>query len=313
MSAHPSGNHRRPILVTGSHRSGTSWVGGLIAAAPGVGYLYEPFSPLHRPGTFAVPIHLWFQYVCAENEGPFRAPLERALGFVYDYGAELRAIRGPKDALRLVRDAARSARHRIARSRPLLKDPIALFSAEWIAETFGADVVVMIRNPLAFASSLKTHGMRHPFSHFLAQPLLMRDHLGPFEAEIRAFAETERDITEQAQLLWRIIHSVVETYRRRHPEWIFVRHEDISAAPVEGFREIFRRLGLPFTARVQSRVRAYSTARGGAGEPGAGEIRRDSRANLSRWKERLTPEEIVRIREAVKDLAPRFYPETAWP
>ena len=34
----------RPILVTGSHLSGTTWVGRMIAVSPCVAYLHEPFN-----------------------------------------------------------------------------------------------------------------------------------------------------------------------------------------------------------------------------------------------------------------------------
>src|SRR4029077_8889793 len=64
-----------PILVTGSHRSGSTWVGQMLAAGSEVGYIREPFSVLHRPGVLAVRFPYWFPYVCAENEGPFVAPV----------------------------------------------------------------------------------------------------------------------------------------------------------------------------------------------------------------------------------------------
>ena len=34
----------KPILVTGSHRSGSTWTGRIISAAPHVGYIHEPFN-----------------------------------------------------------------------------------------------------------------------------------------------------------------------------------------------------------------------------------------------------------------------------
>jgi LPS sulfotransferase NodH len=37
---------QRPILVTGAHRSGTTWVGKMLALAAGTGYAHEPSSPL---------------------------------------------------------------------------------------------------------------------------------------------------------------------------------------------------------------------------------------------------------------------------
>ena len=37
-------NTANPILVTGSHRSGTTWAGQMLATAPGIGYIHEPFN-----------------------------------------------------------------------------------------------------------------------------------------------------------------------------------------------------------------------------------------------------------------------------
>ena len=39
-----------PILVTGAHRSGTTWVGKMLAADADTGYISEPLNVLHRPG-----------------------------------------------------------------------------------------------------------------------------------------------------------------------------------------------------------------------------------------------------------------------
>jgi hypothetical protein len=43
-----------PVLVTGIHRSGTTWVGKMLAAAPGVVYINEPLTGIHRSGTTRV-------------------------------------------------------------------------------------------------------------------------------------------------------------------------------------------------------------------------------------------------------------------
>ena len=41
-----------PILVTGSHRSGTTWVGKMLAADSDTAYISEPLNVLHRLGIF---------------------------------------------------------------------------------------------------------------------------------------------------------------------------------------------------------------------------------------------------------------------
>src|SRR5439155_23993534 len=94
-----------PILVTGSHRSGTGWVGQVLAASPrALGYVWEPFSILHRPGVCAARFEHWFPYVCAENDADVRGPVAAMLAWLYAYGAELAALRRPKDAARLARE-----------------------------------------------------------------------------------------------------------------------------------------------------------------------------------------------------------------
>jgi len=59
------------ILVTGSHRSGTTWVAKMIANSPSVGYIHEPFNPtIYRPGICAAKFR-GFTYISKENEAAF--------------------------------------------------------------------------------------------------------------------------------------------------------------------------------------------------------------------------------------------------
>src|SRR5262249_51820810 len=138
------------------------------------------------------------------------------------------------------------------------KDPIALFSAHWLSTKFGTDTIVTIRHPAAFAASLKRKHWSHPFSHFLNQPLLMKEHLHPFEKEIKNFAENDRDIVDQASLLWKLIHYMVLKFRATNPEWIYVRHEDLSRNPVDGFKSLFERIGLEFSERESEAIQWHS-------------------------------------------------------
>ncbi len=304
----------RAILVTGSHRSGTGWVGHMISTSsvPRVAYLWEPFSVLHRPGICNAPFPYWFPYVSYENEQPYVAPVRDMLAFRYKVGAELRAVRSPKDAARLARDRARFSRFRREDARPLLKDPIAVFSAEWLADRFDMQTIVLIRHPAAFASSLKNRGLRHPFDHFLAQPLLMRDVLATYEDDIRRFASTEQPLVDQAILLWNLIHHAIRRYRTQRNDWTFLRLEDIARAPVESFRGIFGQLGLTFDERVRRTIEEHS-ARGNpvdAADPAS--HRRDSRASVEAWRARLTAEEIRRIRAGVETISTEFYSDTDW-
>ncbi len=293
-----------PILVTGSHRSGTTWSGQMISKAPGVTYVYEPFSVGNSRG---LSNPYWYPYITEENEGEYRAELERVVRLHPPLTALFGNIRGLRDAWGRIRDWAKFARGRYAGHRALLKDPVALCSAEWIASTFEAQVVVMIRHPLAFAGSLKKLDWQFPFEDFLRQPRLLEEHLHSFEDEIRTFAEQQHDVVDQAILLWNMLYTVVGKYRAVHDDWAFVRHEDLARAPVEEFRELYEHFDLPFTDAVQQSVRAHSRPSNPTDPSNAINTQRDSRSTLYTWQDRLTAEEVDRVRTETKEVAERFY------
>src|SRR6056297_2610448 len=111
MSGHPSGESR-PILVTGSHRSGTTWVGRTLAMNQSVGYVHEPFRPDFPRGISNGAVDRWFYYVCAQNEREFLPWIDRVIQFEYDLLSGLRFSRTPKDIARVLRDALLFWRYR---------------------------------------------------------------------------------------------------------------------------------------------------------------------------------------------------------
>ncbi len=299
--------------MTGSHRSGTTWVGRMLAATPAVGYIHEPFNLTHRPGICAARFPYWFMYVNQENETPYLLPMKRSLEFRFDLGAELTAIQSPRHAGRMVKNYKNFARYRLRLAIPLMKDPTALFSSEWLAYTFGMRVIVLIRHPAAFAGSLKRLNWSHDFSHFLKQSCLMRDYLHPFETEIRAYAETEHNIVEQAALLWRIINATVLRYQEKHQDWIFMRHEDISADPLSHFEYLYKSMHLTLTDKARQIIEDYSSTDNPV-EASRGHTfgKRSSKANIKSWKKQFSREELVTLRTQVEEIAHKFYSDADW-
>ena len=305
---------RAPILVTGINRSGTTWVGRTLAHAPGVGMVYEPFNPGHRRGIFRAEVPHWFTYADGAPPPGLAAGLRRTLGFRYSYAAELRRVRSLRDAGRMGRDAARFAAHRARGARPLMKDPIAVLAAPWLAREFGMQVVVMIRHPGAYAASLRRLNWTHDFSHFLEQPGLVDDLVPELRADIEEFARRPPDVVDQAALLWEVVYTVVDRYRAAHPDWIYVRHEDLSTSPAAGFESMCGRLGIEYSTGV-ARFVAETTSASNPAEAGEGVVHalhRHSAASVRTWHERLTAEEIARVRARTERTANAFYPESDW-
>lgn len=305
-------NRRKPILITGSQRSGTTWVGNMIATSPSVAYIHEPFNLTHSAGICGAKFDYWFTYVTEENEAAYYKYIRDTISFRYNTFGEMKAIRSYRDVKRMIRDYRLFYEYRFRVLTPLLKDPIALFSAEWLAKRFDLNVLVMVRHPAAFVSSLKRLNWPHSFSHFLDQPLLMRDHLYPFKEEITEYANMEHDIVEQAILLWKIIHYMILKYQDNHEEWIFLRHEDVSREPLYYFRYMFDKFGLEFSDEVSNAIQEHSNSSNRTEADRWDNIKLDSKANIWNWKKRLSQSEIRQVREGVEEISREFYTKNDW-
>ena len=322
-------SNKKPILVTGSHRSGSTWAGRMLAYAPTVSYIHEPLNPEHRPGICKARFNYKFPYICRENESLYLNDLKDCLSFKYHFIEELKATKSLKEFVRSIQAFSRFTKYRILKKRPLVKDPIALFSAEWLAQSFNMDVVVLIRHPAAFAGSLKKVNWLHPFDHFLQQPLLMQHHLYEYRSEIEEFAKSDKDIIDQAILLWNLIHHMILKYQNKNPNWIFVKHEDLSRRPLAEFKNLYNRLDLPFSTEIEKKIEAFSVPyRSGkfkliinskmrswhdrlAGHY-SDKRRRDSKSNIFTWQKRLTVDEVKKIREKTRVISDNFYTEEDW-
>jgi hypothetical protein len=283
----------------------------MIAATPRprLAFVWEPFNLRSRPG-MRVELRHWFTYVTPENEEVVRAALTDILAFRYHALAELRSIRSAKDAGRMGRDWVRMWRRSRQHAIPLMKDPIALFSAEWVADTFGMEVVVTIRHPAAFVTSLMRLGLHHPFSHFTEQPALMTE-LETYAADLERYAAVEQPLFDQAVLLWLVIHDRIRTYQERRP-WAFVRHEDLALRPVEGFRALYRRLGLQWSDAVEATIQEHSRPGNPVVSSDPASFRRDSAASIRVWRQRLSAEQIGVIRRRTEPVASTWYGDSDW-
>jgi hypothetical protein len=301
-----------PILVTGAHRTGTTWVGKMLAASPQVAYLSEPLNVWHRPGVLCAPVSKWYTLICTENEAQYLPAFRDMLGFRYGLWREMRSLHSRKDFLRMGRDFSIFLRGWLLRQRPLIKDPFAVFSAPWFAERLGCHVVITVRHPAAFASSLKRLDWPFDFCDLLEQPLLMQNWLDVDRAEMESIARD--DVIGQAALLWRMIYRVVARMMKLHPSFIVVRHEDLSLDPALGYRDLYAALDLDFTPQVEATILNASSSENPTelSKKKVHAVKLDSRANLDNWKKRLSAEEITRIRKMTGKTAKLFYSDEEW-
>lgn len=300
---------QKPILVTGSHRSGSTWAGNMLSIPPTVAYVNEPFNIKYHPGTPRPHFEHWYTYVCKENEAAHFEYIQECLTYRSHILRNTLKYGSVNDIKKQILYQGRILNARRTGKRPLMKDPLAILAVEWLANTFDMEVVLLIRHPAAFVGSLKKANWSHPFDHFLQQPLLMEKYLSEFESEITKFSETEQGIVDQGILLWNIIYSVVLKYQASYGDkWIFIKHEQISADPLREFKLLYNRLESPFTDYVESRIAEFSFVK----PEDQDSQRRDSKTVIKNWQKRLTEAEIARVKEKTDRVSSQFYSDEDW-
>jgi hypothetical protein len=197
---------------------------------------------------------------------------------------------------------------------PLIKDPIALMSAEWLGSRFDMNVIVMIRHPAAFVSSMKRLNWGFDPSRWaLSQPSLLKDHLVPLEEEIKILRDSKSDIIDQTALFWKVLYFVVLKYKEIYRDWIYLRHEDISLNPLVEFQRLFEKLGLDFTNKVQEEIVEYSSESNPSHSTGVDKLLKlNSKKIISHWKSVLSSQEKKRIKEIVGEVSKFYYSDSDW-
>jgi hypothetical protein len=299
------------ILVTGPHRSGTTWVGKTIAFHDSVHYVHEPFNVSHPNPDAGITLNKWFTHA---PTSPQRDEIDKAFRSLFspnlaDISRRFFASLRKDDFSSSMLSAKKALGLYHRKPIVLLKDPIAIFSAGWLHRTYGLRVVCMTRNPLGFVGSLKKAGWNFDFPDLLEQKTFLETRLSDYCPAIERFAERPGDLIDHGCLLWNLFHSTILRYRNEYPGWHFSKHEDLANDPVRQFRKMFGYLGLQMDEDIEARIEEYTSSGNRAGTDTTAFGPRDAKGSVTRWKHRLTPGEVARVLEATAPVAKHFYPD----
>ena len=312
---------RSPILITGMHRSGGSWVAKMIEGGGGVVHVNEPFNRRHppglTPGILRVPPPLSYQHVGPHNEADHLPGFRDMLDLRYGLTAELRTNHNAYDLAKAAKYLAAFTYGRARGLRPLIDDPSMVFAAEWLADRLDCRVVMLVRHPGGIVSSLKRigAGWSDNLPDIASQPELVARYLSAYAADLERANQQPFEPVAHGALLWLLIHTAIAQQVERHPEFVVVRYEDLATDPVNGFRRLYARLDLPFDERAEKAVRAGSLAgprarRNPWGRVGMAKTAfqpMQSSDNAWAWRSRLTPAEARLVISRTRAVAERFY------
>ena len=304
--------NKKDVFVTGAHRSGSSWIGKMLALGENICLRDEEI--FHRYWELAkAPFEKMHAYICQENEHHYLPYVNRMVNNRFHLARAMAHIRSARDVGRVVKRQGVFWRRQLqSAERTIYIEPIGLFSAEWFSQKFHTDMLLVIRHPASFVSSLKSLNWGYNFNDLLEQPLLMDRYLSRFRHDMER-APRKPDVVGIGILLWKILYSVVHQYQQQHPDWIFIRHEDYAQHPEKKFQELYQRLHFPFTTTVEQTISDYTSPSNPTEFSGKRDYsRRNSRETIHIWKTRLTEEEVKRIRDGVEEVSSFFYDGASW-
>lgn len=292
------------ILVTGSHRSGSTWLGKVITSSSNYVYVDEPFNIGKKH--VASPFKNQFEYLPGKTV-TFQKKAKKYLNsfnslFAKSTFNNLIHIKSRKDIRKFLSEVkSRTTRNYV------YKDPLALLSAEWIYEQYGWDIVILVRHPAAFVASLKVKDWQFYFKYFNNQEVLINTHLRAYAEKIEEYTNNRPDIVKQGILLWNVLYSMVHYYQEKYnTRWYFVKHEDLSLQPMLAFEKLYNFLNI----EMEDSVKEYILETTSSKEQTL--LKRDSKKNILSWKNRLTPQEIQEIKEGTREVWKHFYTEEDW-
>jgi hypothetical protein len=258
-------------------------VGEIIGSLDGVRYSYEPFNLHWSP---RLKGHLsYFRYLDR------RSDVDPVVQQVADD-----AFCGLQTKKQLLRAAYRGyLRSATSSGRTVVaKDPTAPLIADWVADRFNAKIVVLVRHPCGFASSIEKLEWQVRLDFLLRQEILMAEYLWPYEDILR---RAKNDEWESLGAFWAAVYFVLRKQGYGNENWHTFMYEDLCNDPVGGFAVLIDELGLEMGSTTIATLESKS-AHGNA-DPGS--TSRLSEKMPAIWQHRMSKGAIDAVMGVVKE------------
>lgn len=174
---------------------------------------------------------------------------------------KLADLKDPKTVLSRMNYCARGLLGMAKAGRVVIKDPIAILSADVLCNNLDMKPLFMVREPAACISSLYIRKWRTDFRPLLKQ----RDRLSeiiPDEMDRLTFLidNPDHDMIDNASFVWRFSNAAIVNYLRHNTEWSVTRHEDLIEDPIHAFRKLFARLGFPWSDDTRDFIESLNSS-----------------------------------------------------
>jgi hypothetical protein len=263
----PDSDFRKSILVAGTARSGTTWLGDLIASQIPCRVLFEPFNPdlvAEYRG-----FH-YFQYMRPGTEHP-------------EFGAFAQKVFTGKIRNRWID----RQNERIRSEYRIIKEIRINLALKWLHDNFPVvPILLLIRHPCAVVASRMEldWATDSDIAALLSQPDLLDDHLGPYFYLIKNAKTAE----EKHAIIWSVSNLVPLKQFKDH-ELKVVYYENLCIQPLTEMTSIFDSIGQKSVDSVIDTIdRPSQTTRVTSALVTGSD-------KLSSWRKKLSPSQIDNI------------------
>ncbi len=249
------GLSNKPILITGSHRSGTTLVGSILAESDAY-YIYEPFNP-HSPPGIAVPeLTSLYHYLDGGAFPQYRAALAALCEGYFPPTARSRS--SLRDRASLAKKSAGIKIAHLKRQRLLLKSSELMLSIQSFLDICAGHVVVTVRHPCAFILSCDRMKWRFNLDTLTSQHEFFQSFLRD-EPEFGHCAEPNISASViENTWLWYALHTYLLNFLKNHPKYskhvTVTFHEHLCLNPHGEFARLCNFLNLRKSSSMNDKI-----------------------------------------------------------
>jgi len=277
MTAHP---YDKTIILAGSGRSGTTWLGNILGAAPTTRVIFEPLDYRRVPEARDFPLR---PYARPHAEYPHWKPvIENILtGRISNRWTDQEHSWWWPKALTL---------------RRLVKTIRGTLLLGWLSSHFGCPIVYITRHPCAVVLSRLKLRWEPAIDALTQQPELVTDYLSPY-MDLILGAETP---AQRHAVMW-CVENLIPLNQMPHYDWHFCTYETLCQQPDKEARRLLGLLKLNYNSFTRNAIsRISSVARSDSAIATQGDL-------LSGWKTEMQKADIDAVLHIVNAFGINLY------
>ncbi len=244
---------KKLIIVSGIHRSGTSWIGKTLSSSKYNSYINEPFNPsnyINNSGTVQK-----FYWPLVDEQKNILKSINNIIDGKYPLKKNIIRSSSFKDYLKSIYFFLNQKKNNILLNKEnyIIKDPFLLFLIgdiiRFFQDTHEVHINLTFRDPESFVASCKKKSWDFNFDNFLLQDSVFKKFEKKTTNKMIELNSNQYSLIDRLTFLWGIINDEIykiSTYKNVH----ICNHSEFSFKPHKKFEKLFNKNNLVFGKEV---------------------------------------------------------------